>query len=100
MTFLLYMKATKNIKALLPSNETNRLAALKAYHILDTGTEQCYDDITTLAAHICEVPIVMISLVGSVHSAWRRRKPSGNKRSRQPKPPARQFENMLLPGHA
>ena len=54
------------MKALLPSNETGRLAALKAYHILDTGTEQSYDDITTLAAHICEVPIVMISLVDEV----------------------------------
>lgn len=38
-----------NIKALLPSNETNRLAALKAYHILDTGTGQCCDDITALS---------------------------------------------------
>jgi GAF domain-containing protein len=50
-------------KALLPTNETERLAALKEYHILDTGTEQSYDDVTTLAAHICEVPIAMISLV-------------------------------------
>jgi GAF domain-containing protein len=46
-----------------PSNETERLSALKEYRILDTGTEQSYDDITTLAAHICKVPIVMISLV-------------------------------------
>jgi hypothetical protein len=66
MPFLLNMKTTNNIHALPPSNETNRLAALKAYHILDTGTEQCYDDITTLAAHICKVPIVMISLVDEV----------------------------------
>ena len=49
--------------ALLPTNESERLAALKEYHILDSGTEQSYDDITTLAAHICEVPIAMISLV-------------------------------------
>jgi GAF domain-containing protein len=49
--------------ALLPTNEAERLAALKEYHILDSGTEQSYDDITTLAAHICEVPIAMISLV-------------------------------------
>src|SRR5271165_5436691 len=50
----------------LPSNEAERLAALKAYHVLDTGTEQSYDDITTLAAHICRVPIAMISLVDEV----------------------------------
>jgi GAF domain-containing protein len=51
------------MKAPLPTNEAERLAALKEYHILDTGTEQSYDDITILAAHICEVPIAMISLV-------------------------------------
>ncbi|MGA9779652.1 MAG: GAF domain-containing protein [Limisphaerales bacterium] len=47
----------------LPNNEAERLAALKEYRILDTGTERPYDDITTLAAHICQVPIAMISLV-------------------------------------
>jgi GAF domain-containing protein len=51
------------MKALLPTNEAGRLAALKEYHILDTGTEQSYDDIVILAAHICNVPIAMISLV-------------------------------------
>ncbi|HUA36946.1 MAG TPA: GAF domain-containing protein [Candidatus Sulfopaludibacter sp.] len=45
------------------NNETERLAALKEYRILDTGVEQPYDDITTLAAHICQVPIATISLV-------------------------------------
>jgi GAF domain-containing protein len=54
------------MKAQLPSNESERLAALKAYHVLDTETEQSYDDITTLAAHICNVPIAMISLVDEV----------------------------------
>src|ERR1039458_9334976 len=54
------------MNAPLPTNEAERLAALKEYHILDTGTEQSYDDITTLAAHICEVPIAMISLVDEV----------------------------------
>jgi len=54
------------MKAPLPNNETERLCALKEYHILDTETEQSYDDITTLAAHICEVPIAMISLVDEV----------------------------------
>jgi GAF domain-containing protein len=57
----------------LPNNETDRLAALKAYDILDTGTEQSYDDITTLAAHICDVPIVMISLVDEVRQWFKSR---------------------------
>lgn len=47
----------------LPNNEAERLAALKEYRILDTGTEQPYDDITALAAHICQVPIATISLL-------------------------------------
>jgi len=51
------------MKAPAPNNEAERLAALKEYHILDTGTEQSYDDIVILAAHICGVPIAMISLV-------------------------------------
>ena len=54
------------MKAPLPGNETERLAALKEYHILDTGTEQSYDDIVILAAHICKVPIAMVSLVDEV----------------------------------
>ena len=51
------------MNAPIPNNEAARLAALKEYRVLDTGTEQPYDDITILAAHICEVPIATISLV-------------------------------------
>jgi GAF domain-containing protein len=61
------------MKAPLPSNEAERLAALKAYHILDTGTEQSYDDIVALAAHICKVPIAMISLVDEVRQWFKSR---------------------------
>jgi GAF domain-containing protein len=51
------------MKAPIPDNEAQRLAALKEYHILDTAAEQSYDDITALAAYLCQVPITMISLV-------------------------------------
>jgi len=51
------------MKAPIPANETERLAALKSYHILDTAAEQSYDDIAALAAYVCEVPIALISLV-------------------------------------
>ncbi len=61
------------MKAPLPSNETERLTALKEYHVLDTGTEQSYDDITVLAAHICKVPIAMISLVDEVRQWFKSR---------------------------
>ena len=57
----------------LPANEAARIEALKEYHILDTGTEQSYDDITTLAAHICQVPIAMISLVDEVRQWFKSR---------------------------
>ena len=61
------------MKAPTPNNEAERLAALKEYHILDTGTEQSYDDITALAAYICKVPIAMISLVDEVRQWFKSR---------------------------
>jgi two-component system sensor histidine kinase/response regulator len=51
------------MKAPLPPDETNRLAALHRYDILDSVAEQDFDDITLLASHICETPIALISLV-------------------------------------
>ena len=47
----------------LPENEADRLAALRRYRILDTAAEQWFDDLTLLAARICETPIALISLV-------------------------------------
>ena len=61
------------MKAPLPTNEAERLAALKEYHILDTGTEQSYEDITILASHICKVPIAMISLVDETRQWFKSR---------------------------
>ena len=51
------------MKAPLPLNETQRLAALRKYQLLDTPPEQAFDDLTLLAAHICQTPIALISLV-------------------------------------
>jgi len=51
------------MKAPIPDNEAERLAALREYRILDTMAEQAYDDLTALAAYLCGVPIAMISLV-------------------------------------
>jgi len=53
------------MKAALPSNETARLVALRQYQVLDTAAEKAFDDITTLASHICGTPIAVISFVDS-----------------------------------
>lgn len=47
----------------LPPNEAARLAALRQYNILDTLPEQDFDDLTALAAHICQAPIALITLI-------------------------------------
>ena len=46
-----------------PADETARLEALRAYEILDTVPEEAFDELTRLAAHICQTPIVLMSLV-------------------------------------
>lgn len=49
--------------ALIPPNETERLAELESYGVLDTPPEQVFDDITFLATKIFETPIALMSLV-------------------------------------
>jgi GAF domain-containing protein len=51
------------MKPPIPSDEQARLRALRRYEILDTPSEQEYDDIALLAAQICGTPIATITLV-------------------------------------
>src|SRR5579859_5566736 len=44
-------------------NEKKRLKVLWQYEVLDTVPEALFDDLTELAAGICEAPIALISLV-------------------------------------
>src|SRR5262245_41379055 len=44
-------------------DESSRLAALARYAILDTAPEREFDDLTRLAAQICEAPIARLSFV-------------------------------------
>jgi PAS domain S-box-containing protein len=53
----------------VPANETERLAALHRYKILDTPPEAAFDRITTLAARLFNMPIALISLVDESR-AW------------------------------
>jgi PAS domain S-box-containing protein len=48
---------------ILPANETERLAALYRYQVLDTPPEVAFDRITALAARLFKTPTVLISLV-------------------------------------
>ena len=51
------------IKPLYPSDEKQRLAAVRSYHLLDTLPEKDFDNITALTASICDVPIALVTLM-------------------------------------
>ena len=51
------------MSAPLPASEKKRLKVLWQYEVLDTVPEEVFDDLTELAARICEAPIAMITLV-------------------------------------
>ena len=57
--------AIKSPRSPLPdiTFDPDRLAALSAYNILDTPAEIGFDDIVKLAAHVCETPVALVSLV-------------------------------------
>jgi GAF domain-containing protein len=46
-----------------PANESDRLAALRRYDILDTPPDGSFDHLTQLAATLFNVPIALVSLV-------------------------------------
>lgn len=46
-----------------PENESERLATLRRYAVLDTAPEQAFDRITALASRLLGTPIALVSLV-------------------------------------
>jgi two-component sensor histidine kinase len=52
-----------NNKLLPPWKESDRLAALRSYRVLDTPPEPVFDDLVHLAACMCQTPVALISLI-------------------------------------
>src|SRR5271169_2261099 len=59
------------MKAALPSNEPERLQTVFPNTILDKPSEECFDDITRLAAEVCSTPIALISLIDTNHNCFK-----------------------------
>ncbi len=59
----------KTLTMPVPANETERLAALYRYQVLDTPPEAAFDRITALAARLFDMPVVLVSLVDESR-AW------------------------------
>jgi GAF domain-containing protein len=50
-------------EASLPPEESERLRTLRLYRVLDTAAQKAYDELTHLAAKLCDTPIGLVSLV-------------------------------------
>jgi len=57
--------ACRWIRARLPADEAQRLAALRALDLLDTPAEERFDRVARIAAAALDVPIALVSLVDS-----------------------------------
>lgn len=55
----------------IPVDELARLDALHSLRIFDTPPEEDFDLIVGLAAHLFEVPIALVSLVGKDHQCFK-----------------------------
>lgn len=51
------------MEAKVAVNESERLARLRSFEILDTGPEGVFDTITQLAAHVCHTPIAIVCFI-------------------------------------
>lgn len=43
--------------------ESDRLVQLKSYSVLDTESEEDFDNLTEMAAEICQTPIALVSFI-------------------------------------
>ncbi len=54
--------------------ESERLAALRSYRILDTEPERCFDDLSLLASYVCQTPVALLTLVDADRQWFKARK--------------------------
>jgi len=47
----------------IPDNEVERLAAVREYNIIDSLPEMDYDNLTRIAAEICQMPVSLITIM-------------------------------------
>lgn len=52
-------------------NEFERSAALRSFNVLDTPTEQDFDDIAAVASRICGAPIAVVNLVDTTRQFFK-----------------------------
>jgi len=55
--------AGRRARAFQPREEAARMEDLRSYAVLDTPPEAGFDDMTMLAAYICQAPIALVTLV-------------------------------------
>lgn len=53
----------KEIQLPLPKNEIDRLIALESYYIMDSGEEDDFDAIASIASAVCQTPISLITFI-------------------------------------
>jgi hypothetical protein len=52
--------------SIIPKNETQRMAAVRRYDILDTPPDGAFDRITAIAARRFDVGVLVIVVVGAI----------------------------------
>lgn len=57
------------VPAAVPHDEDHRIGKLLSYQVLGTAPETAYDDLAAIAAHICNTPTALVSLV-DVSRQW------------------------------
>jgi signal transduction histidine kinase len=57
------MSAKESSKYPYPTNELQRVQAVRSYEIFDTEEEQDYDALTSIASMICQIPVALITFI-------------------------------------